>query len=91
MWRPESLMNVPYGLDGTNYRWVDLDGEGLSGNPDRAGGELVLQGEPEPGQRAAHLRQLLHAAAVRAGGTGGTPTLDRGAQPGPTAAIQRVR
>jgi RHS repeat-associated protein len=28
---PESLTNLPYGLDGTNYRWVDLDGEGLSG------------------------------------------------------------
>jgi len=26
-----SLENLPYGLDGTNYRWVDLDGEGLSG------------------------------------------------------------
>lgn len=28
---PESLENEPYGLDGTKYRWVDLDGEGLSG------------------------------------------------------------
>jgi RHS repeat-associated protein len=28
---PGSLMNLPDGLDGTNYRWVDLDGEGLSG------------------------------------------------------------
>ncbi len=28
---PESLRNLPYGLDGTSYRWVDLDGEGLSG------------------------------------------------------------
>lgn len=27
----ESLENLPYGLDGTNYQWVDLDGEGLSG------------------------------------------------------------
>lgn len=26
-----SLENLPYGLDGTQYRWVDLDGEGLSG------------------------------------------------------------
>ncbi|HEY7418933.1 MAG TPA: SpvB/TcaC N-terminal domain-containing protein, partial [Ktedonobacteraceae bacterium] len=23
---PESLENLPYGFDGTNYRWVDLDG-----------------------------------------------------------------
>ncbi|MGE5465525.1 MAG: SpvB/TcaC N-terminal domain-containing protein, partial [Syntrophothermus sp.] len=28
---PESLENLPYGLDGTHYQWVDLDGEGLSG------------------------------------------------------------
>lgn len=27
----ESLKNLPYGIDGQNYRWVDLDGEGLSG------------------------------------------------------------
>ncbi len=27
----ESLENLPYGLDGTNYQWADLDGEGLSG------------------------------------------------------------
>src|SRR6266850_7681562 len=28
---PESLENLPYGLDGENYHWVDLDGEGASG------------------------------------------------------------
>ena len=28
---PESLKNLPQGLDGTRYQWVDLDGEGLSG------------------------------------------------------------
>jgi hypothetical protein len=28
---PESLENLPAGLDGSQYRWVDLDGEGLSG------------------------------------------------------------
>jgi virulence plasmid B protein/glycosyltransferase TcdB-like subunit of Tc toxin len=27
----ESLENLPYGLDGTRYQWVDLDGEGVSG------------------------------------------------------------
>lgn len=26
-----SLENLPNGLDGSNYRWVDLDGEGVSG------------------------------------------------------------
>ena len=28
---PQSLENLPYGLDGSKYQWVDLDGEGLSG------------------------------------------------------------
>jgi RHS repeat-associated protein len=28
---PESLENLPYGLDNAHYQWVDLDGEGLSG------------------------------------------------------------
>lgn len=27
----DSLENLPYGLDGAHYKWVDLDGEGLSG------------------------------------------------------------
>lgn len=27
----KSLENLPYGLDGSRYQWVDLDGEGLSG------------------------------------------------------------
>src|SRR5262249_30820464 len=27
----ESLENLPTGLDGTDYQWVDLDGEGISG------------------------------------------------------------
>lgn len=26
-----SLENLPYGLDGTNYQWVDLDGVGITG------------------------------------------------------------
>ena len=26
----DSLENLPYGLDGAHYQWVDLDGEGLS-------------------------------------------------------------
>ena len=26
-----SLENLPEGLDGSNYQWLDLDGEGISG------------------------------------------------------------
>ena len=28
---PESIRNLPYGVDGARYRWVDLDSEGLTG------------------------------------------------------------
>jgi hypothetical protein len=28
---PESLANLPNGVDGTIYRWLDLDGEGIAG------------------------------------------------------------
>ncbi len=34
----ESLENLPYGLDGSRYQWVDLDGEGLSGILTEQGG-----------------------------------------------------
>jgi RHS repeat-associated protein len=27
----ETIKNLPYGVDGTNYQWVDLDSEGLTG------------------------------------------------------------
>jgi RHS repeat-associated protein len=33
-----SLGNLPIGLDGTNYQWADLDGEGLSGLLTEQGG-----------------------------------------------------
>ena len=35
---PASLENLPQGLDGTRYQWVDLDGEGLSGILTEQGG-----------------------------------------------------
>lgn len=28
---PDSLSNLPFGVDGSSYRWADLDGEGLAG------------------------------------------------------------
>ncbi len=28
---PESLRNLPYGVDDSGYRWIDLDGEGMPG------------------------------------------------------------
>jgi RHS repeat-associated protein len=35
---PDSLANLPYGIDGAHYRWVDLDGEGASGVLTEQGG-----------------------------------------------------
>jgi RHS repeat-associated protein len=35
---PQALVNLPAGVDGTDYQWVDLDGEGLSGILARQGG-----------------------------------------------------
>src|SRR5258708_30968731 len=35
---PASLENLPYGLDGNQYKWVDLDGEGVSGILTEQGG-----------------------------------------------------
>jgi RHS repeat-associated protein len=35
---PQSLENLPSGLDGTRFQWVDLDGEGLSGILTEQGG-----------------------------------------------------
>jgi RHS repeat-associated protein len=34
----DSLENLPHGLDGSHYQWVDLDGEGLSGILTEQGG-----------------------------------------------------
>jgi len=34
----DSLENLPYGLDGAQYQWVDLDGEGVSGMLTEQGG-----------------------------------------------------
>jgi RHS repeat-associated protein len=44
----ESLENLPYGLDGNNYRWVDLDGEGLSGILTEQGGSWFYKPNLSP-------------------------------------------
>jgi RHS repeat-associated protein len=60
----ESLANLPEGLDGSRYRWVDLDGEGLSGILTDAGGAWGYKRNLSPlnqttlpdGSRAARAR-----------------------------------
>ena len=44
----ESLENLPYGLDGTKYQWVDLDGEGLSGVLTELGGSWFYKRNLSP-------------------------------------------
>jgi hypothetical protein len=45
---PESLQNLPQGLDGTRYQWVDLDGEGLSGILTEQGGSWFYKRNLSP-------------------------------------------
>jgi RHS repeat-associated protein len=45
---PESLENLPYGLYGARYRWVDLDGEGLSGILTEQGGSWFYKPNLSP-------------------------------------------
>lgn len=45
---PVSLENLPCGLDGTRYQWVDLDGEGLSGILTEQGGDWYYKRNLSP-------------------------------------------
>src|SRR5260370_657814 len=45
---PESLDNVRYGIDGSHYRWADLDGEGLSGILSEQGGSWFYKPNLSP-------------------------------------------
>jgi RHS repeat-associated protein len=45
---PKSLENLPQGLDGTRYQWVDLDGEGLSGILTEQGGSWFYKRNLSP-------------------------------------------
>jgi RHS repeat-associated protein len=73
---PEALANLPAGVDGTGYQWVDLDGEGLSGILARQGGtwfykhnlgngrfapQQLLATQPAPAGRGSR-QQLLDLA-----------------------------
>ncbi len=47
----ESLENLPAGTDGANYRWVDLNGEGLSGILTEQGGSWFYKANLSPANR----------------------------------------
>ncbi|TFH46277.1 MAG: toxin, partial [ANME-2 cluster archaeon] len=73
----ESLENLPIGLDGSLYQWVDLDGEGLSGilteqadawfyKPNLGGGEFgslqILAEKPSIADLSGGQQQLMDLA-----------------------------
>jgi RHS repeat-associated protein len=45
---PDSLANLPSGVDGLRYRWVDLDGEGLQGILSEQGGTWFYKSNISP-------------------------------------------
>jgi hypothetical protein len=49
---PESPENLPYGLHGNQYRWVDLHGEGLSGILTEQAGSWFYKQNLSPVKRA---------------------------------------
>ena len=49
----QSLRNLPAGLDGPGYQWVDLDGEGLSGVLTRQGGAWFYKANLGDGRLSA--------------------------------------
>jgi RHS repeat-associated protein len=55
----ESLKNLPYGLDGAKYRWVDLDGEGLSGILTEQGGSWFYKPNLSPANQQLSDGELL--------------------------------
>jgi RHS repeat-associated protein len=63
----EALQNLPTGIDGTNYQWVDLDGEGLSGVLARQGGAWFYKANLGNG-RFAPQRMLTAQPAMAAAG-----------------------
>src|SRR5262249_22082174 len=48
MIEPKSLENLPAGADGSNYRWSDVDGEGLSGILTEAAGAIFYKRNQSP-------------------------------------------
>jgi len=44
----ESLENLPSGVDGSRYQWLDLDGEGISGVLTEQGGAWFYKGRLSP-------------------------------------------
>jgi RHS repeat-associated protein len=69
---PESLENLPYGIDGRKYRWVDLDGEGVSGILTEQGGSWFYKPNTSPSNQ-----QTVDGEQLTLPRFGGTEVVDR--------------
>ncbi|HEU4891610.1 MAG TPA: SpvB/TcaC N-terminal domain-containing protein [Vicinamibacterales bacterium] len=84
----QSLQNLPYGLDGAHYQWVDLDGEGSSGILTEQGGawfykanlsaanERVIDGKTIRVPRFAPVDVVLEQPSTAALSGGGQQLID---------------
>lgn len=73
---PVSLENLPQGLDGSRYQWIDLEGEGLSGILTEQGGNWFYKRNLSPitiqenhsssiKARFAPMEQVIHQPALK--------------------------
>ncbi len=78
--KSDSLENLPFGVDGSNYQWVDLDGEGLSGTLTEQGGAWFYKSNESPVTRdfengvaryEAQLGSVHQVASMPSGGLSG--------------------
>ena len=85
-----SLENLPIGLDGASYQWVDLDGEGLSGILTEHAGALYYKRNLSPALRAERPGSRVLHRHVRTAGAGRTAAVAPGLERRP-AAMARSR
>ncbi len=71
----DTLENLPAGVDGASYRWVDLDGEGLSGVLSEQAGAWFYKPNCGDG-RLGPLRQVARRPSLAALGTSRQQFLD---------------
>lgn len=71
----EQLPNLPVGIQGTDFRWVDLDGEGLSGVLLQSGNEWHFQANRGEGRFGAP-RTVAPLPALAATGAASVQLLD---------------
>jgi len=65
----DALRNLPIGIDGSAYQWLDLDGEGISGVLARQGGAWFYKANLGDGRFAPE--RMLATQPAAAGGAGG--------------------